>query len=106
MTKDEFKVEIHTIAELDTDGYPTRGTLQRIREWEDCDLPSIFSFIKPIWKYAENGYWEETDIGFMLATGGWSGNESIIEAMSANFVFWDMWWESSSRGGHHLFVRL
>lgn len=36
------------------------------------------------------------------ATGGWSGNESIIGALERSF-FWFAYWESSQRGGAFTF---
>lgn len=43
-----------------------------------------------------NGYWR-------FATGGWSGNEDIIDAMCKNLVPWALTWEKSERGGLHVF---
>ena len=39
----------------------------------------------------------------IMATGGWSGNESIIYAMRENYVLWATLWESSHRGGLEVF---
>ena len=38
-----------------------------------------------------------------FATGGWSGNEEIIGAMRSNYGIWSLLWESSHRGGLHIF---
>lgn len=37
-----------------------------------------------------------------LHTGGWSGNEEIIEVLKAS-MFWCMYWRKSERGGHYYF---
>lgn len=37
-----------------------------------------------------------------MATGGWSGNESIIGHLERSF-FWFAYWESSRRGGAYTF---
>ena len=37
-----------------------------------------------------------------LHTGGWSGNEDIIDKLS-DTLFWMICWESTRRGGHYYF---
>ena len=60
-------------------------------------------YIKPLWNYADCGYWNfENDI-YSISTGGWSGNEDIIANMQENIVWWMMHWQSSRRGGHYTF---
>jgi hypothetical protein len=38
-----------------------------------------------------------------LHTFGWSGNESIVDALDKNVLFWMTCWEQSNRGGHYKF---
>jgi len=38
-----------------------------------------------------------------LHTGGWSGNEDIIEALKKSY-FWIFYWEKSVKGGHYYFT--
>ena len=40
-----------------------------------------------------------------LVTGGWSGNEDVIDALSRNVVFWATYWQKSERGGGYWFGR-
>lgn len=99
---------------LDRDGYPTDSALDIIREWT-FQMPSreLFEFIKSFWWMPEFGWKEceavdeltgDTDYCYYLSTGGWSGNESIIEAMQENkYFFWSMHWVQSRRGGHYIF---
>lgn len=97
----------------DGDGYPTDAALERIRTWPHDDFSGLLEFVESIWWLdGEWGVWDwenTTDLGrpitrHKLATGGWSGNESIIEAMHKNIIFWLMCWESSRRGGLHTFT--
>jgi hypothetical protein len=90
---------------LDEGGYPTEAALNIIREWSD-PWPSIMKFIKEIWWMPEWGWHEVDEKGittYYISTGGWSGNESIIEAMRNNTIFWMMYWYSSRVGGHYSF---
>jgi hypothetical protein len=60
--------------------------LQELWHWDHCV------------EYAEaDGKWT-----LELHTGGWSGNESIINIVQASF-FWFMFWQKSERGGHYYF---
>jgi hypothetical protein len=38
-----------------------------------------------------------------LSTGGWSGNEDIIQALRENEWFWTFFWQEERRGGHYVF---
>jgi hypothetical protein len=88
------------------DRYPTEDELAKIENW-DFKTGSIREFIdmvRSLW------HWEDyTDLEIMKAwslvlhTGGWSGNEEIIEALQKNFIFWSMTWQKSERGGHYYF---
>lgn len=91
------------------DVYPTDETLKLISEYSLLDKSGkqLLDEIRPIWNYADSGYWhvEETDTHYKyhISTAGWSGNEDIIRALQKNFIFWHMYWYSSRRGGHHVF---
>lgn len=96
--------------ELDDDGvYPTDESLEKIANYPLLGNrgKQLLDEIKPIWNYADAGYWhvEETDTHFKyhLSTIGWSGNEDIIRALQKNVLFWHMHWYSSKRGGHYVF---
>jgi hypothetical protein len=82
---------------FDADGYPTEDTLQHVVDWPYTDFNGLLDYVR----IAVEGYgsmWEEKG-AIKLATGGWSGNESIVGALQENRVFWAMCWESSHRGG-------
>ncbi len=91
---------------FDKDGYPTEETLKAIREWPtgNEDHQRLLNFCLFAWD-EHVGSWDSTDAGvaYSLSTGGWSGNESIIEAMQSNIAFWHRYWKSTTRGGHYVF---
>lgn len=85
-------------------GYPTAADLREIREW-DCttreDQLELMRRVCELWHWTSLA---SNDAGSMsLSTGGWSGNESIIEALEANAWFWKLCFVSSQRGGHYVF---
>lgn len=101
-------------AELDADSYPTEGTLKALREWGvqgHADCKAILEWIRPVWAYAHAGYFavdEEYNgeipvLVYRLSTAGWSGNESLIDALQDNKFFWFRCWLSHKRGGHYEF---
>lgn len=90
---------------LDEEGYPTEEFLEAIKKFDSIEK-DIFEFIKPYWKYANQGYWTQEVDSYHLSTGGWSGNEEIIRALQDNFIFWSIWWQSSTRGGHFVFKKI
>lgn len=81
--------------------YPTEEELKTIREWPD-NFWALMDYVKGVWWMPSWG-WHEKDGLFSVSTGGWSGNEDIIGAMSDNIVFWSFCWLSAQRGGHYVF---
>lgn len=90
---------------FDRDGYPTEETLEAIQNWDYHDLDGLFNFIEEAWSYPEYFHREvvEEKVIVMMSTGGWSGNEDIIQAMKENFYVWALVWEVIKRGGHYTF---
>jgi hypothetical protein len=101
---------------MDAQGYPTDETLRMIREWpierfSDCE--ALLEFVGRAWWHPE--MFQRTARRrrphpsllprhrWTVSTGGWSGNESLIDALEAHETFWHMCWESSRRGGHFEF---
>ena len=82
--------------------YPTEKELRRIEKWPYTDFVGLMEFIESIWEFKEWGF-NRTKSSYQLSTGGWSGNESIIDAMQKNIIFWSVCWNSSRRGGHYVF---
>lgn len=85
--------------------YPTKAELKKIREWNYLKPMELIEYIRPYWKkYGNMKITGKKVINLQMSTGGWSGNESIIEALnSINNLFFTLWWQKSERGGHYWF---
>jgi hypothetical protein len=98
-----------------SDNYPTEDDLKRIEAWPiagDNDLRALFDFVRSLWWMPDWGFgkpepgkdlMERPVLVYHVSTGGWSGNEDIIEAMHNNFVFWHQCWQVHRAGGHYVF---
>lgn len=90
-----------------TDRYPTRTELQAIQEWNILEKPvkDLLDYIKDLWWMPGWGFSLKGKrvLRLELHTGGWSGNENIIDALKHNYLFWSLNWERSRRGGHYWF---
>lgn len=88
--------------------YPTEHGLKAIETW-DFEKQSVKDFLKLIrdaWNWADVGFYKlrgKRVLRLELHTGGWSGNEDVIEAMRNNWMFWLLCWKKSVRGGHYYF---
>lgn len=95
-----------TVPERDICGYPTAETLRRISLWDIGSLKAC----EPWMEYcleaidSDHGRVSRGKVGeYEISTGGWSGNQEIIEAMRRNYIAWALCWFSSRRGGYHQF---
>ena len=91
--------------------YPTNAELLKLKKWDIFKKSQLelLDFIESIWWASDWGYKLKGKrvLRLELHTGGWSGNESIIEALQENFIFWSMSWEKTLAGGHYYFrIRL
>jgi hypothetical protein len=96
------------------DGYPTEEELETIRTWDHKDGLGLMAYVRERWalnrwreaEWSTEWPYGDADRGkrlFVLATGGWSGNEDMIRAMQGNIMFWTLSWYSSHRGGRYEF---
>ena len=95
--------------ELDNDGYPTTETSTTetlmyienypIKNKNDCN--ELLLEIAHL--FEDYGNCTKIDGTWRIATGGWTGNESIISALQENTVFWVFSWYLSKRGGYYEF---
>ncbi len=101
---------------LDEDGYPTEATLKRLETWPLSDSEGALRFMGSLWHFDGWGYSErlleaereviraeDTDKCFRFATGGWSGNESLISAYKNNLLLNAFTWRLTASGGLHIF---
>ncbi len=84
---------------------PPEETITVIAEWPVREFESfaaLMGFVEKAWRYPEFFYVDEKG-EYHLSTGGWSGNEDLIQAMQGNLVFWGVCWLESRCGGHFKF---
>jgi hypothetical protein len=92
--------------------YHTEKELKEIQNWDIKDAHNLVNRLRDMWEY--NDYFienwgfdhihkERPVLMLELHTGGWSGNEDIVEALQKNKMFWIMWWWKTERGGHYYF---
>ena len=90
----------------DKDGYPTEVTLETIEKWGPTftkgTAKNLLDFCFEAW--SSYGWSAQDGYVWKFSTGGWSGNEEIISAMTENYVFWSLCWKESKRGGHYEFT--
>ncbi len=84
--------------------YPTDEQLDKIKNWPDTDLMGLMDYVTlEVWNcYCGRVKRNLREHSMELVTGGWSGNEEIIEALQSH-LFWSLFWESSHRGGLYIF---
>ena len=86
--------------------YPRESELETIENWDLIGKPvmDLLDYVRNLWKYDERFVLTGKKVlRLYLSTGGWSGNEDIIDALHQNSLFWSMYWEKSRAGGHYLF---
>lgn len=100
---------------FDEDGYPSEETLLALRDWPMEDAAGALDFLAAAWHWQEFGvsrelkpaeaevvHAEPEDRFLRLATGGWSGNEELIDVFSSRMIY-SVTWRLSARGGLHIF---
>jgi len=103
---------------FDADGYPTDETLEIIKKWpmkSGLHANALLDFVAAAWHWPDFGvshelkpaeaevvHAEPGDRYLRLATGGWSGNESLIAALDHSMGAFGTW-RLSSAGGLHIY---
>lgn len=89
--------------------YPSEKELNEISQFtfkNTWDIRKFLEKIYDLWHHTYGTYIIEKNKKpkkLILITGGWSGNEDIIDAMAENHVFWESCWVKSIRGGRFEF---
>jgi hypothetical protein len=93
---------------VDDDGYPTEWGIERVREFHGSPR-QLIDLLEEMWwtpTLMSVEEWLDTQckkvVRVSLATGGWSGNEQIIDTLNGS-MFHLRFWESSHRGGLHVY---
>jgi hypothetical protein len=89
---------------LDIDNYPTNYALKLVENHDSIhDIKKYLNLIEELWSYKDRFCLSGKKVLYLyLSTGGWSGNEKVIDAMQKN-NFWMFFWQKSIRGGHYWF---
>ena len=101
-----------TEPEFDKFGYPIEATLQVIRNWDYRGQAhrGLLDFVRGAWN-RDYGNIEvfppypslDDNERWVFVTGGWSGNEMLIDALMENMMFYSQRWYQSTRGGRYEF---
>ncbi len=84
--------------------YPTEEELQKLQNWDVIkDLKGFIEYSESLWNM-NYGVFEIWGDNLKLVTGGWSGNEDIINYLPSMFNM--LYWKKSERGGLHLFDKI
>lgn len=93
---------------VDDDGYPTAWGIAVVRGFYGSPR-ALVDLLEQVWwtpALMTVDEWLDaqlrTGVRVSLATGGWSGNEQVIEALDGS-MFHLRFWRSSHRGGLHVY---
>ena len=78
---------------------------ERIKKWDVRNTYELVRELEDNWTFRSyvKKSWEKNCLILELHTGGDSHNESLIDALQENTVFWTMFWHQTVRGGHYSF---
>lgn len=98
---------------VDGEVYPSGDALKFIMDFDLTRRPvkELVDFLEKVWWCPSFGFKVEPGedvlgkecVKLRLSTGGWSGNEELMDALEKNKYFYLLYWESSVRGGHYTF---
>lgn len=92
--------------------YPSDEELARIESWPLGPFRELVEFAESLWAYPDSFAIEHKALSMFgdriirvdFSTGGWSGNESVVDSLgqAMGAIFWMCAWFSSRRGGHYV----
>ena len=95
--------------QIDQDGYPTDQYLDWIKSY-DITQESAFDLLMDVL----DNWWMSYGVKIQrlyrgerkvhMSTGGWSGNEDMIQALRSNTLFWPFHFYNHRAGGHFTFI--
>jgi hypothetical protein len=106
---------VNLMPQYDDDGYPTDDTVKTIEDWPYQDITGALDFVAAAWHWPDFVSYElsaheagvlRADPGdryLRLATGGWSGNETLIAALRTNRMIHALSWRLDAVGGLHIY---
>ena len=93
--------------------YPSERQIGELKD-KAREIPiqydAVMDIVRDLWDYdygqiiEDHLVMSQPGIGHTLITGGWSGNEDILSALSGS-MFDMIHWYSSERGGKHVYRR-
>jgi hypothetical protein len=88
-------------------GYPDETILKQIENWDGKDSKEMIRWIYEAWNHDYGSitkkYINPAQTIYTLITGGWSGNEEVMSAITKNLLFDGLFWKRSERGGLHVY---
>lgn len=90
----------------DKDGYPDEDTIRKIQNWNFTEPKEVIEFISEAWNKGYGSVEESYPGVWVFSTGGWSGNEDLIEALKRNNILYSVlsWRSLHLPGGLWIFA--
>lgn len=105
---------------LDKDGYPTQEALDYLQNWwqgfhdgkwlqgefsqlTKSNITALIKYTRRLWYFEDWGFvLDEPEKKLELHTGGWSGNEEVMNYFK-NTSFAQFYWKMTRVGGHYYY---
>ncbi len=81
--------------------YPTEEQLDALNRMSPIAFNAICEKVCELWKWKDRCHFDGESL--LLSTGGWSGNEDVVDSIPDLFKF--MHFAANTTGGHWLFSK-